>query len=90
MKKLRMKVKSKEEKPALLDVPMDEVGKFANDYVDVLGEIKNREETLESLGSELVIALQKSNKQEIFVRGITLKIKHIKAKIKIAVKNSRE
>lgn len=87
---IKYKLKKKEEAPVLVDVPMDDLGYAANDYIETLKEIKNREETLESTGAELIKLLREKGKTEIKVQGIVLKIKEIKVKIKIGIKKSDE
>ena len=60
MKKLVSKLKSKEpqQKERLLEVPMDTIGKLANDYIDLTEEIANRQETIENIGADLCKALR--------------------------------
>ena len=89
-KKLKSRVKSKEQTPALLDVQMDKVGKLANSYVDILDAQKELIERQETSAAELVDALKLQNRREISVRGITLRVKEIEAKIKISVQRKNE
>lgn len=74
----------------MLDVPMDETGKLANKFVDCLDQERELGEEKDHIGAELVTALKTQGRQAITVRGVTLTIKEIEAKIKIAVKRPRE
>lgn len=74
----------------LIDVPLDKTGKLANTYVDILNEIKQNQEELVSTGADLIDALKEQHRTDITVRGVTLKVKEIEAKIKIVVKSPKE
>lgn len=87
--KLKTRIKQKEQKPTLIDVPMDRTGKLANDHIDLLDKIKETQEQADHNGAELIESLRGSNRESIVVRGTTLTIKSIKAKIKIAVKRPK-
>lgn len=89
MAKLNTMVKQKEQKPTLLEVPMDRVGKLANKHCDFLDTLKETQEELEHNGAELIEALRGSGRESIVVRGTVLSIKEIKATIKIAVKRPK-
>lgn len=87
---LKHKVKSHEQKPGLLNVPMDMTGKLANEYVDYLETIKGNHEAMDIVGADLIKSLKAQGRDNITVRGVTLKVKEIEAKIKISVKRKKE
>ena len=68
----------------LLEVKMDQSGRLANEYVDILQEIRELDEKKDHKGAELVEALRGQGRAGITVRGYTLKIKEVEAKVKIA------
>ncbi len=80
---IKHRIKTPQER--LLDVPMDEVGTVANQYIEVCGEIETREATLKDIGAQLVEALHKAKRDSIFIEGIHISIKTIKAKTKLSV-----
>lgn len=73
-------------KKPLFDVPMDNSGKLANEYLDISQDIKDKQEELEHTGASLIEALRGSGRDSIKVRGVKLTVKSIEAKVKIAVK----
>ena len=87
---LKHRVKDRLQAPALIEVKMDRTGRAANRYVNIMDEIREKQETLDIAGSELIDALKEQNRKEITVRGVTLKIKEIEAKIKISVKRPKD
>lgn len=87
--KYRTKSKEQSSKP-LLEVPLDTTGRLANAYVDIMEKIKALQEELVTAGLELIDALKVQGRKGITVRGITLKIKEIEAKIKITAQKSKD
>ena len=82
-----MKTQFKREKPKdLISVPMDETGSKANAYLDLIEEIAKANEEKDHAGAELVEALRAVGRTAIRVRGTTLSIKEIEAKVKIVSK----
>lgn len=78
--------KPKDQRPSLIDVHMDTVGSLSNDYVDRLECIQENEKALETIGKELIAALKNQGREGISVRGVTLKVREIKAKFGLSVK----
>lgn len=81
MKKLKVKKVEKE----LLRVPMDQTGKLANEYLDILAEIHDLGESRDVKQAELAEVMQASGRPKIRVRGVTLKLNRIDAKVKISI-----
>lgn len=86
---IKTRIKSKEQKPALLDVPMDEAGKIANEYLDIIEEIENREKTLKDLSGDLIQAMNRRGSKTMVVRGVVLNIRDIEASQKIQVQKAK-
>lgn len=82
---LKTRVKNRQDKPALLDVPMDEAGKLANDYLDILSEIETREATLKDLSRDLIRAMNARGTKSMVVRGVVINVKDIEASQKIQI-----
>lgn len=78
--------KPRDQKPTLIDVPLDTAGRLSDDYVDHLEAIGKLEKELDTIGGELIKVLKTQGRESIFVRGVNLKVKEVKAKFGISVK----
>ena len=82
---LKTRIKNRQDKPALLDVPMDEAGKLANDYLDIHSEIETREATLKDIARDLIHAMNARGTKSMVVRGVVINVKEIEASQKIQI-----
>ena len=74
----------------LLDVPMDDLGKNSESYVDLIEEREKITDEIGKLEPILADAFKASGRTKIFLRGRTLRLKEIEAKIKIQVQKKSE
>jgi len=78
------------DKKPLFEVPMDNPGKLANEYLDASREIKDKQEELEHIGADLIEALRGAGRDSIKVRGVKLTVKSIEAKVKISMQKEKQ
>lgn len=74
----------------LVDVPLDEVGKLAESYIEHHSVVENAKKALLTIQEELIMALRKAKRRDISFqtesRTITLEVVVTSAKEKIKIK----
>jgi hypothetical protein len=86
---LNYKIKNREESPSLVEVEMDEIGKLADEFVELLNEEEGILRRKRAIAEKLVPELVKQNRNFIQVRGVMLRAKHIAETIKLEVTKPR-
>lgn len=73
---------------ALIDVEKDEVGKLGDEYLKIKEEIERMQNDLLDTEDQLIKAMKEAGRKTIKLAGVTLSIKFIDAREKIALKKS--